>query len=238
MTLVWCIATKDEAVFFADSAKYYYTHREHHSWNTYEDFERDVKEKLTLDYEGKWFCMNKNLVFFIGDYSLRDIILKKRNIKEPSELATAIQDVMKEDGICSFSNAIICGFATVSNEIELHTINKGEPAQLQMPNSAIAFPSPEPMKMVRRYLQVNDFSDIDFNSINPSLIPHKMYERLIKNFLKDGNKIFNEINQKYPLILKPLHIAKLNRDGFVWLQHENKTQNELYQKGLVNLVKK
>jgi hypothetical protein len=220
MTLVWCIATKNEAVFFADSSKYYYTPHTPHSWNTYADFERDVKGKLVLDLDGKWNCMNKNLVFFIGDNFLRDIILKKINVKEPSELATVIRDVMKRDG-STFSNAIICGFATASSEIELYMINNGELTRLNVPNCTVGFPSPESAKMVMHY--INEFNISDFGSIDPALWLHKRYEHLIENCLKDGNKIFNEINQKYPLILKPLHIAKLNRNGFVWLQHENKT---------------
>ena len=218
---MWCIATKNEAVFFADSSKYYVIPRTPHSWNTYEDFKRDVEGKLFLDFDGKWNRMNKNLVFFIGDNFLRDIILKKINVKEPSELATVIRDVMKRDG-STFSNAIICGFATASNELELYMINNGELTHLNVPNCAVGFPSPESANMVIRY--INDFNIVDFT--NPSLLLQKRYEYLIENCLKDGNKIFNEINQKYPLILKPLHIAKLNRDGFVWLQHENKTRKE------------
>jgi hypothetical protein len=219
MTLVWCIATKDEAVFFADSSKYYYTNREHHSWNTYEDFESDVAGKLIVDYDGKWFCMNKQLVFFMTDCFLRDHILKRVNVKTPLELATAIHKIIKEDG-SGFSDAIVCGFADTS-KIELYMITGGKLTRLPVPNCAVAFPSPESAEMVMHY--INEFNIINFGSTDPALWLQKRYELFIENCLKYGNEIFNEINQKYPLILKPLHIAKLNRDGFVWLQHENKT---------------
>lgn len=219
MTLVWCIAKKDKAVFFGDSSIYYlpYKKKEIPAWKNYDDFANSI-EKMKVSSKPKWNLMSEKLVYFVGD-SILESYIQKHKITYPSELADLIlrysQKFMDEGSLIFFLNSIVCGF-NEQNIIELHLINKDKHEKLFLPNCAFGSACPEPIEILKKYIFYNDFSRaMESKNLSVDLL----YECIIENMLKQGNMIFDEIRSKYPLFMLPLRIGQLDSKGFRWIQH-------------------
>ena len=81
--------------------------------------------------------------------------------------------------------------------------------------------SSEPIEILEQRLFYGDFSEaITYKNGKPITDADKLFECTMKNALEDANKIFDDINKRYPLYMKPLDIGQLDKNGFRWIQNE------------------
>lgn len=59
----------------------------------------------------------------------------------------------------------------------------------------------------------------EFGNMKKGMTMNECMNVAVKNFLKNCNHTFDEINREYPAFMKPFRVAELDRNGFRWIHN-------------------